>query len=131
LVRLAPHAITELVAEFLAALGGECEADAGADEAAQREDADGPERARPGAAPLLEAQRLEHVVLVDVLEILEGLQPLLPDVLDHDGLQWRPAVAAHHVNADVLSPRQSAHERCGVPARFRTEPPGPLAAPQR
>src|SRR5439155_25219668 len=95
------------------------QADSRADQAAQREDADGAECGGPGAAPLLEAKRLEHVVLVDVLQVLEGLEPLPPDVLDHDGLQERPPEAAHHVNAVELSPAQSAHEPRGMlgPAR--------------
>src|SRR5713226_8329992 len=83
LVGLLLHALTELVAELLAALGREGEADAGTHQATEREDADGPERRGPWAAPLLEPDRLEHVVLVDVTQILPGLQSLLPDVFHH------------------------------------------------
>src|SRR5438105_5116043 len=90
LIGLPPHPIAQFAAELLAALRRKREADTRADQAPQGEDADGAERRRPGAAALLEAERLEHVVLVDVLQVLEGLQPLPTDVLDHDGLQKRP-----------------------------------------
>src|SRR5438105_11276437 len=91
LIGLPPHPIAQFAAELLAALRRKGEADTRADQAPQGEDADGAERRRPGAAALLEAERLEHVILVDVLQVLDSLQPPPTAVLDHDGLQERPA----------------------------------------
>src|SRR5205807_10115002 len=81
LIGLALHPLAQLAAEFLAALGRKGEADSGAHQAAEREDADGAERRHPGAAPLLETQIVEDVIPVDVVEVLPSFQALLLDVL--------------------------------------------------
>src|SRR3954471_12974824 len=71
LLRLLAHLVAEIGTELVARLGGEREPDARAHEAAERKDADAAERGRPRATAFLEADRLEDVVAVDVLQILE------------------------------------------------------------
>src|SRR5205814_10279619 len=105
LLRLLAHLLAEIGAELGARLGGEGEPDAGADQAAERKDADAAERGRPGATALLEADGLEDVVAVDVLQVLEGLQAALLDVIDvHVASAFAASKAANKCRHLALTP---------------------------
>src|ERR1700750_3503929 len=80
LLRLLADLLTDVRAQLVARLRGEREADARAHQAAEGEDPDAAERRRPRAPALLQADEIEDVVAVDVLQILEGLEAALLDV---------------------------------------------------
>src|SRR5256885_2417925 len=116
LLRLLAHLLAEIGTQLVARLGGEREPDARAHEAAEGKDADAAERGRPCAAAFLEADRLEDIVAVDVLQILEGLQAAPPDVLDVHGASTFAALARREQMPSCPEP-QSAH--CAVATRAR------------